>query len=91
MQNENKTEKTKDEILAELKEQLTKLFDLDPAIITPESRLYQDLGLDSIDAVDLVVQLQRTTGRKIKPEEFKAVRTVADVVDAIHTLLGTPA
>ena len=84
-------EKTKTEILAELKEHLKKLFEIDPATVTLESTLYQDLGLDSIDAVDLVVQLQSATGRKIKPEEFKAVRTVSDVVDAIHTLVNTPA
>ncbi|RRJ95120.1 acyl carrier protein [Opitutaceae bacterium TAV4] len=84
------TEKAKPEILAELKEHLKKLFDIAPDTVTPESRIYQDLGLDSIDAVDLVVQLQRATGRKIKPEEFKAVRTVSDVVDAIHKLVNSP-
>ena len=53
-----------------------------------ESHLYQDLELDSIDAVDLVVRLQKLTGKKIKPEEFKTVRTVADVVEAVAQLLA---
>lgn len=66
---------------------LVKLFEVDPAAITPEARLYEDLELDSIDAVDMIVQLQKKTGKKIKPEEFKAVRTVQDVVDAIERLL----
>jgi acyl carrier protein len=46
----------------------------------------QDLDLDSIDAVDLVVELQKLTGRKIKPEEFKTVRTVGDVVERVYEL-----
>jgi Acyl carrier protein len=67
---------------------LVRLFEIDPAAITPEARLYEDLELDSIDAVDMIVQLQKKTGKKIKPEEFKAVRTVQDVVDAVERLLG---
>jgi acyl carrier protein len=47
------------------------------------------LDLDSIDAVDLVVQLQNITGEKIRPEEFKQVRTVADVVQAVDALINT--
>lgn len=66
---------------------LTKLFEIDPDDITPEARLYEDLELDSIDAVDMIVQLQKKTGKKIKPEAFKAVRTVQDVVDAVEHLL----
>ena len=50
-------------------------------------KLYEDLELDSIDAIDMVVQLQKKVGKKIKPEEFKAVRTVQDVVDAVAGLL----
>ena len=66
---------------------LVKLFEVDPQDIKPEARLYEDLELDSIDAVDMIVHLQKKTGKKIKPEEFKAVRTVQDVVDAVERLL----
>lgn len=55
-----------------------------------ESHLYQDLELDSIDAVDSVVRLQKLTGKKIKPEEFKTVRTITDVVEAVAQLLAQP-
>lgn len=74
-------------IYQEITDLLVKLFDLDPADITPESRLYEDLELDSIDAVDMIVHLQKRTGRKIAPETFKSVRTVQDVVDALENLL----
>ncbi|MDR2218670.1 acyl carrier protein [Yokenella regensburgei] len=74
-------------IYQEVSALLSKLFELAPEDITPEARLYEDLELDSIDAVDMIVHLQKKTGIKIKPEEFKAVRTVQDVVDAVERLM----
>ena len=78
---------TKEEILNALKNILEESFEVSPESVTPDANLYTDLDLDSIDAVDLVVALQSLTGKKIKPEEFKAVRTVSDVVDATESLL----
>ncbi len=65
---------------------LHETFEIDPVRITPEARLYEDLDIDSIDAVDLMVQLKQHTGKRMQPEAFKAVRTVQDVVDAVHAL-----
>ncbi|MFM4808044.1 acyl carrier protein [Aeromonas hydrophila] len=79
---------TRDDIFAQIKAALVELFEVDEEAITPEARLYQDLELDSIDAIDLVVHLQKLTGKKIKPEEFKSVRSVNDVVDAVEHLLA---
>ncbi|MCS3454876.1 acyl carrier protein [Aeromonas rivuli] len=78
----------RDEIFTEIKATLVKLFEVDEGEITLDAQLYQDLELDSIDAIDLVVHLQKLTGKKIKPEEFKTVRSVADVVDAVERLLA---
>ena len=80
---------TRDEILMELSANLQEMFDLPPERIVITARLYEDLELDSIDAVDLVVKLQQYTGRKIAPAEFKTVRTVGDVVDRLHDHLAT--
>ena len=74
------------QILAKLRELLADKFEVDPARITPEADLYRDLDLDSIDAVDLVIKLQEMTGRRIKPEEFKSVRTIGDVCVAVDRL-----
>jgi acyl carrier protein len=79
--------KTRTEILSQLKDVLNELFEIEPAEVSEDAHLYQDLDLDSIDAVDLVIKLQDITGKKIKPEEFKSVRTVSDVVDAIEKLV----
>ena len=78
------------EIFTQVQAALVELFELDAEAVTMESHLYQDLELDSIDAVDLVVRLQKLTGKKIKPEEFKTVHTVADVVEAVAQLLAQP-
>ena len=76
---------TKEEILKKIQEMLAQLFDLDPEEIKPESKLFEELELDSIDAVDLVVKLQKQIGKKIMPEDFKQVRTVQDVVDVVDS------
>lgn len=78
----------KNEIYSKVVSILSELFELDPADIKHESNLYTELDIDSIDAVDLVVELKKYTGKKIKPEDFKNVRTVDDVVDAIADLLA---
>lgn len=79
---------SKDRIYEEIRSELCKLFDLDAAQITPDARLYEDLDLDSIDAVDLVVHLQEMTKKRIRPEQFKSVRTVQDIVDAVDQLIA---
>lgn len=77
----------KNEILKKLQEALIEEFGLDESKVTPEARLYEDLGLDSIDAVDLIVKLKSMLPRNINPEVFKSVRTLQDVVDAIYNLI----
>ncbi|WP_150464099.1 acyl carrier protein [Francisella sp. XLW-1] len=79
---------SKEQIFAQLQDILNNLFEIDKDDVTLDSTLYEDLDLDSIDAVDLIVQLQSFTGRKFKPEEFKSVRTVGDVVDTIVAALA---
>jgi acyl carrier protein len=78
------------EILDRLRAILRETFEIDPATVAPEAHLYEQLGLDSIDAVDLAIKVQELTGERIKPEDFKTVRTVADVVTAVQTLLARP-
>jgi acyl carrier protein len=77
------------EILERIRAIFKDNFAIDPVRVTPEARLFDELDLDSIDAVDLAIKLQEMTGRRIKPEEFKQVRTVGDVISAIESLLAT--
>jgi acyl carrier protein len=80
--------KTNAEILTHITSVLVELFELDASDITPEAHLYDDLDIDSIDAVDLVVELKKWSGKKIQPDDFKTVRTVQDVVDAVAALIN---
>lgn len=78
---------TKNEIFLQMQTILADTFELSKEKISMEAQLLDDLDLDSIDAVDLIVHLQKLTGKKIDPEAFKKVRTVGDVVDAIYDLV----
>lgn len=80
---------TRDEIFNTIKEILVKEFDCDESKIKIESNLVEDLDLDSIDAVDLVVKLQGIINRKVDPEDFKQIRTLQDVVDAVEKIINT--
>jgi acyl carrier protein len=64
---------------------LANLCELEAEKIRPEATL-ADLDLDSIDAVDVVAEFQKLTGKRMKPEAFKSVRTVDDVVSVLHAL-----
>jgi acyl carrier protein len=81
---------TKAEILIKLRAMLVEAFQLDPELVTLEAQLFTDLDLDSIDAVELAIQLQGYTGRRVKAEAFKHVRTVGDVVETVHAMLQNP-
>ncbi|WP_339515921.1 acyl carrier protein [Pseudomonas sp. RL_15y_Pfl2_60] len=78
----------RDEIFNTLRDALVELFELDAADINLDANLYQDLEIDSIDAVDLIDHIKRKTGKKIAADEFKSVRTVGDVVEAVFKLVN---
>lgn len=79
---------SQEEIYQKIVELLEDLFEIDPQDVSPEANLYQDLDIDSIDAVDMVVELKKMTGKKIQPDDFKSVRSVQDVVEQVEKLLS---
>lgn len=82
---------TKDQIFDHVVAILHETFEIDVERITREALLNEDLDVDSIDAVDLIVRLKPLIGKRLQPEAFKSVRTVQDVVDALHSLVDTQA
>ena len=78
---------TKEEILEKLTDILVEDFEIDKDSIKPQAKLFEDLELDSIDAVDLAVKIQNFTQKKLAPNEFKQIRTIEDVVNAVEKLL----
>ncbi|UFH49628.1 acyl carrier protein [Pseudomonas sp. KNUC1026] len=82
---------TREDIFETLKAALVDLFEIEPERVTLDANLYQDLEIDSIDAIDLIDHIKRQTGKKIAAEDFKAVRTVGDVVEAVHRMITAAA
>jgi acyl carrier protein len=79
---------TKEEIFGRVRTILVDAFELDPDDIAPSAHIIDDLDLDSIDAIDLAVDLEKETGLSLKENELREVRLVQDVVDLIYNRLS---
>lgn len=75
-----------DHLYARIKSILVDQFEVEESAVSLDANLYEELEIDSIDAVDLLVQLKELTGKKIAPETFKDVRTIRDVLNALNDL-----
>ena len=78
----------REELFKHVKETLVKEFECDESMIVPEARFYEDLDLDSIDAVDLVVRLRNERNIEVSSEDFKSILTVGDLLDVLERLTG---
>ncbi len=78
---------SKEQIYNKVCEIMQEEFEIDKSLIKEDANLFTDLDLDSIDAVDMAVRLQQFIEKRISPEEFKQIKTVKDVVDAVYSLL----
>ena len=78
----------REELFRHVKETLVKEFECDESAIVPEARFYEDLDLDSIDAVDLIVRLRNERNIQVSPEDFKSIQTVGDLLDVLERLTG---
>ena len=63
-------------------------FELEGDKITPTSDLYDDLGLDSLDAIDLVVALEKTFGFNVEEGAARKIRTVEQLYDFVQARSG---
>jgi acyl carrier protein len=79
---------TRSEIQDRVIDILVTTFDLERATVAPEARLAEDLDLDSIDALDMVVELQSLVSGRLDERELKGLRTVGDVVDIVERQLA---
>ena len=78
---------TNEEAFSKLKELMVELFELPEEDIVPGALLIEDLGLDSIDAVDISVRIQELTGKEVEEEKLRAVRTVGDTASLLQSML----
>ena len=78
---------TYDEILKAVSDILIADFGCPADKVKPEASLFEDLDLDSIDAIDLIVRLQKITDLRVEAGQFKQIRTLDDVVKVIERLI----
>ncbi|MDD6176741.1 MAG: acyl carrier protein [Succinivibrionaceae bacterium] len=79
---------TKEEIFNKLSDMLVEQFEIEKEKITLEANIVNDLDLDSIDMIDLIATLRRESNISFTPEDYKNVRTIANIVDAIYNKLN---
>ena len=71
------------EIIEKINEFLVEEFEVKEEKIIPEAELKSTLNLDSLDYVDLVVEIENNFGFKVTPEDFKAIVTFQDFYDYV--------
>jgi acyl carrier protein len=76
-----------DHIIATVNQMLTEEFEIDPGLLKPEALLFEEIGLDSLDAVDLIVMLDKELGVRIEEEQARSLKTLEDVYATIERLL----
>ena len=74
---------TETDIIATVNRVVAEEFEAEPEQLVPESSLREDIGLDSLDAVDLVVALELAFGFRIPEEEVREIRTMGDIYERI--------
>lgn len=75
---------TRTEIEEKVKDFMVEDLEIEETAITPQALLKEDMGIDSLDYVDIVVIVERVFGFKIKPEEMKGVKTYGQFCDYIE-------
>lgn len=71
-------------ILEQLKSVLSEEFNIATDNISSETNLFEDLDIDSIDAIDILARLRELTGKALPAEKLKSVRTVGDVIKLVE-------
>jgi acyl carrier protein len=82
---------TQEEIYEMIKYYFVEQFEVPPEKISSAAKLFEDLGLDSIDALDMIGMLEEKLNIEIDEEKIKNIRTVKDVVDYVSSVIPTPA
>jgi len=72
---------TKEEVAAQVDKILVEGFEIEPSLLTPSARLIDDLGLDSLDAVDLVVAIEKKFGCRLEETQVRSMRVLDDVYE----------
>lgn len=82
------TRASREQILEHVRQAMTELFGVEPSRIQLETKVREDLDLDSIDAIELAVHMEAMTGQRFDPERFRDMQTIGDVVDILDNIVN---
>ena len=77
---------TKEQIIEKLNEALIELFEIEPERLIPEAKLHDDLDIDSIDTIDLLIEIKSIVKSEIDANVFINAVTIDDVAEIIYKL-----
>ena len=79
----------KDEVIERVNEVFIEEFELEAESLTPDAQIFQELGLDSLDIVDLIVALQKKFGVNFRSDErIREIRSLDDLYEFVLSLKG---
>jgi acyl carrier protein len=67
---------------------LVSVREVDPSLVVPEAILVDDLGADSLDAIEIIMALEDHYGKELDEISVQDIRTVGDIVDLVQSLVG---
>jgi acyl carrier protein len=71
-----------------IRHKLAEQMEVDVNTITPGTSIADDLGADSLDAVELIIALEDELGIAIEADDADLLKTVGDVAELVDRLLG---
>lgn len=74
--------------LDQIREELSELLAINPDTVTPEARLIEDLGLDSLDRVEFAMEIENHYDIDISDEQWEAAKTVQDLINTIDATIA---
>jgi len=80
---------SREEIIATINDFLTEEFEIEPGQLNPQAGLRNDLGLESLDFVDIAVIVQKKFGLTLKGEEMTSIKTLDDLYKHVIKSLNT--
>ena len=74
-------------VLEVVREVLVSVRGIDPATVVPEASLTDDLGADSLDAIEIILGLENHYGKEFDGEDLESLKTVGDVVSLVESII----
>lgn len=73
----------REEVVEQIRQIMIEGFEVEPELLTPDAKLFDDLELDSLDAVDMVVSIEKRFGCRIPETEARAMTVLGDIYDYV--------